>query len=78
MPQANPHRPLAPAEVQRRHDLAAFLDTCSEDDLIEEVLLPLFRQLGFHRITAAGHEDKALEYGKDIWMRPPGTHDAGP
>jgi hypothetical protein len=33
------------------------------------VLLPLFRQLGFHRVTAAGHKDKALEYGKDIWMR---------
>ena len=33
------------------------------------MLLPLFRQLGFHRITAAGHKDKALEYGKDIWMR---------
>lgn len=42
---------------------------CSEDELIEEVLLPLFRQLGFHRITAAGHKDKSLEYGKDIWMR---------
>jgi hypothetical protein len=41
---------------------------CSEDDLIEEGL-PLFRQLGFHRVTAAGHRDKALEYGKDIWMR---------
>jgi len=67
--QANPHRPLTTAEVQRRHDLAAYLDQCSEDDLIEEVLLPLFRQLGFHRITAAGHKDKALEYGKDIWMR---------
>lgn len=66
---ANPHRPLTPAEVKRRSDLAAFLDTCSEDELIEEVLLPLFRQLGFHRITAAGHKDKALEYGKDIWMR---------
>ncbi len=66
---ANPHRPLTPAEAKRRSDLAAFLDTCSEDELIEEVLLPLFRQLGFHRITAAGHKDKALEYGKDIWMR---------
>jgi hypothetical protein len=33
------------------------------------VLLPLFRQLGFHRITAAGHKDKALEYGKDVWMK---------
>jgi hypothetical protein len=29
----------------------------------------MFRQLGFHRITAAGHTDKALEYGKDVWMR---------
>ena len=26
-------------------------------------------QLGFQRITAAGHKDKALEYGKDIWMK---------
>lgn len=67
--QANPHRPLTAAEVQRRNQLTTFLDSCSEDELIEEVLLPLFRQLGFHRITAAGHKDKALEYGKDIWMR---------
>jgi hypothetical protein len=66
---ANPHRPLTVAEMKRRADLAAFLDACSEDELIEELLLPLFRQLGFHRITAAGHKDKALEYGKDIWMR---------
>jgi hypothetical protein len=66
---ANPHRPFTSAEARRRDDLAAFLDKCSEDELIEEVLLPLFRQLGFHRITAAGHKDKALEYGKDIWMR---------
>jgi hypothetical protein len=65
----NPHRPFTAAEVERRELLAAYLDTCSEDDLIEEVLLPLFRQLGYHRITAAGHKDKALEYGKDVWMR---------
>ena len=45
------------------------MDMISEDELIEEVLLPLFRQLGFHRITTAGHKDKALEYGKDIWMK---------
>ncbi len=67
--EANPHRPLSAVEVKRRADLAVYLDGCSEDNLIEEVLLPLFRQLGFHRITAAGHKDKALEYGKDIWMR---------
>jgi hypothetical protein len=66
---ANPHRPLTAAEVKRRSELEAYLGQCSEDELIGQVLLPPFRQLGFHRITAAGHKDKALEYGKDIWMR---------
>lgn len=65
----NPHRPFTPNEIKRREQLTAYLDKCSEDDLIETVLLPLFRQLGFHRITAAGHKDKLLEYGKDVWMR---------
>ncbi|MES2668897.1 MAG: hypothetical protein V4673_00520 [Pseudomonadota bacterium] len=66
---ANPHRPMTPVELERRDQLTVYLDKCSEDELIEEVLLPLFRQLGFHRITAAGHRDKALEYGKDVWMK---------
>lgn len=66
---ANPHRPFSAAEIKKREQLLAYLDGASEDDLIQEVLLPLFRQLGFHRITAAGHKDKALEYGKDIWMK---------
>ncbi|MGB4017207.1 hypothetical protein [Petrimonas mucosa] len=65
----NPHRPFTPKEIEKREQLIAYLDKCSEDELIQEVLLPLFRQLGFHRITSAGHKDKALEYGKDIWMR---------
>src|SRR5215471_8369067 len=62
-------RPLTPAEAKPREQLTAYLDVGSEDELIEEVLMSMFRQLGFHRITAAGHKDKALEYGKDIWMR---------
>lgn len=66
---ANPHRPFSKVEMERRKTLTAYLDKCTEDELIEQVLLPLFRQLGYHRITAAGHKDKALEYGKDIWMR---------
>lgn len=66
---ANPHRPFTPKELEHREKLIKFLDKCSEDELIEEMLLPLFRQLGFHRISAAGHKDKALEYGKDVWMR---------
>jgi hypothetical protein len=68
-PVPNPHRPFSATELKRRGDLIAYLDRCSEDDLIGEVLLPLLRQLGFHPITAAGHKDKALEYGKDIWMK---------
>ena len=65
----NPHRPLTALERDRRSRLDAYLDRASEDNLIEEVLLPLFRQLGFERISATGHQDKALEYGKDVWMR---------
>lgn len=49
--------------------LDMYLDQCSEDDVIEEALVPMFRQLGYHRITAAEHKDKALEHGQDIWMR---------
>lgn len=65
----NPHRPFSAAERERREQLIAYLDKASEDQLIEEILLPLFRQMGFHRVTAAGHKDKALEYGKDVWMK---------
>jgi hypothetical protein len=68
-PLPNPHRPFSASEVKRRDQLLAYVETVSEDELIEEVLLPLFRQLGFHRVTIAGHKDKALEYGKDIWMK---------
>lgn len=67
-PAPNPHRPFSRAEQERREKLAAYLDRASEDELINEVLLLLFRQLGYSRITAAGHKDKALEYGKDVWM----------
>lgn len=65
----NPHRPFSASEQRIRQQILTYLDTVSEDEFIEEILLPLFRQLGFHRITAAGHKDKALEYGKDVWMR---------
>lgn len=65
----NPHRPLTPHELKKRTQLINYLDQCSEDELIEQVLLPLFRQLGYHRVTAVGHKDKSLEYGKDVWMR---------
>ena len=66
---SSPHRPFTAAEIKRRELLTAYLEQATEDALIEEVLLPLFRQLGFHRVTAVGHRDKALEYGKDVWMK---------
>lgn len=65
----NPHRPFSAEENIRKEHLTAFLNKCSEDQLIEVVLLPMFRQLGFQRISVTGHKDKALEYGKDLWMR---------
>jgi hypothetical protein len=69
MASPNPHRPFSAVELKKREGLIRYLDRASEDELIEEILLPLFRQLGFHRITAGGHKDKALEYGKDVWMK---------
>jgi hypothetical protein len=66
---SSPHRPFSQSELKRRLQLEGFLERCSEDEMIEEVLLPMFRQLGYQRITVAGHADKALEYGKDLWMR---------
>lgn len=69
VPQANPQRSLSPEEMERRERLEEFMKACSEDQLIEDVLVPLFRQLGFDRIEVGGHKDKSLEYGKDLWMR---------
>ena len=68
-PRSNPHRPSSKSEQKKQELLMTYLERSSEDELIEEVLIPLFRQVGFHRISFAGHKDKALEYGKDIWMR---------
>lgn len=65
----NIHRPLTPLENEKRNKLKNYLDECSEDDLIEFVILPIFKHLGFQRITIAGHKDKSLEYGKDVWMK---------
>lgn len=62
-------RVLTEAEIKSRKALEEYLGASSEDEIIENVLLPMFRQLGFLRITSAGHRDKALEFGKDVWMK---------
>jgi hypothetical protein len=68
-PAPDPHKAFSAVETAKRQRLSNYLDRASEDDLIEKILLPLFRQLGYRRITAAGHRDKGLEYGKDVWMK---------
>lgn len=62
-------RPLSASELARRREIEVFLENASEDDLIERLLVPLFRQLGFLRVIPSGHQDKSLEFGKDIWMK---------
>jgi hypothetical protein len=56
-------------ELELRGEWAAYLDNASEDEFTEKVLVPLLLHVGFNRISAAGHKDKALEFGKDIWMK---------
>lgn len=63
------HRALSSEELRRRTRLESFVASASEDELTEKVLVPLFQALAFQRISVAGHKDKALEYGKDVWMK---------
>lgn len=58
-----------PDEIARRIVLNSALDEVSEDELIENVLVPLFGRLGFIRMSVTGHKDKNLEYGNDLWMK---------
>ena len=51
------------------HSTSKGKTTASEDEFTERVLVPLFQRLGFHRVSAAGHTEKTLEYGKDLWMK---------
>lgn len=53
-PEVNPGRPLSSAEMKRKELLTHYLDKVSEDELIELILMPLFRHLGFQRVTVTG------------------------
>jgi hypothetical protein len=64
-----PQRPLSQDEIEQRKTLAAFLDSASEDDLTERMLVPFFQRLGFQRVSPAGHREKTNEFGKDLWMK---------
>ena len=65
----SPQKAWTKEQQETREQLAKYLDNNSEDEITEEILLPLFRQLGFQRITPTEHKDRSLEYGKDVWMK---------
>ena len=62
-------RPLTKEELEKRRKAEEFLEKASEDEIIEELLVPLFRQLNFLRVSPTGHRDRSLEFGKDLWMK---------
>jgi hypothetical protein len=62
-------RPLTAEEIEQRSKVAEFLGSATEDDFTERLLVPLFQRLGFHRVSPTGHQEKLLEYGKDLWMK---------
>jgi len=69
---ATVHRRAWTAEEKKlRASFESYLDTASEDEITERLLVPLFMQLGFQRISLSGHVDKRLEYGTDLWMKYP-------
>jgi hypothetical protein len=68
-PARQPQRPLSADEIEQRRTLAAFLDSASEDELTERMLVPFFQRLGFQRVSPAGHREKSNEFGKDLWMK---------
>ncbi len=67
--QPNRPRPLTTIEIEQRQRIIAYFDLASEDDFTEKVLVPFFQRQGFHRVNAAGHKEKLLEFGKDLWMK---------
>ena len=66
---SNQPRPLSQEEIAQRQRLTKFLDSASEDEFTQRLLVPFFQRLGFHRVSAAGHKEKTLEFGKDLWMK---------
>jgi hypothetical protein len=62
-------RPLSREEIEQREKVAKFLDSATEDEFTQKLLVPLFQRLGFHRVSPAGHSEKTLEFGKDLWMK---------
>lgn len=58
-----------PAEEALRRAFAAYFKSASEDEFTENILVKLFNGLGFKQIHVTGHEDRSMEFGKDLWMK---------
>lgn len=63
------NRALSEDELERWRRVELFIAKASEDEFTEKVILPLLQTLRFQRVSVAGHKDKALEFGKDMWMK---------
>jgi hypothetical protein len=63
------HRVWSQKDLERKKAWEAYLAKASEDEFTQNLLVPLLQQCAFRRIYVAGHKDKALEFGKDIWMK---------
>lgn len=62
-------RLLSREDEKRYEEFAKFLDRATEDEFTDQVLVRLFRVLGFRQITVTGHQDRGMEFGKDLWMK---------
>ena len=62
-------RPLTQSELSRKAAVEEYLSQADEESFIEDFLAPMFRALGFTRITPTGHRDRTLEFGNDLWMK---------
>lgn len=68
-PSPETDRALSKEEIERHQRLEKFIDGASEDALTEKIVVPLLQTLRFQKISIAGHRDRAMEFGKDIWMK---------
>lgn len=59
---------LSQEDETRLRILREYLETASEDEFTEHVLVKLFTALGFRQIRVTGHQDRSMEFGKDMWM----------
>ncbi|WP_289022487.1 ATP-binding protein [Desulfobacter postgatei] len=48
------------------NEILNFINSASEDQFIEILLVPIMRKMGFVGVSPKGHSDKSLEFGQDV------------